>query len=73
MVSPAPLEDVQGFNITYQLDHTDKIRVFWDKDQMFEDYFGPSTFPALLIYHQNKLQKKYKGEVKIEAILKYLN
>lgn len=73
MVSPATLKEVQEFNISYQLDRTDKIRVFWDKDYMFEDYFGSATFPTVFIYHQNKLQKKYKGEVKIEAILKYLN
>ncbi len=73
MVSPAPLKEVQEFNISYQLYRSDRIRVFWDQDYTFEDYFGSATFPTVLIYHQNKLQKKYKGEVKIEAILKYLN
>lgn len=73
MVSPAPLADIQQFKSDYQLNDIEPLQVLWDKDRKFEAYFGVATFPTVLIYNtENKLQKKYKGEVKIEAILKHI-
>lgn len=73
MISPASLIDIKHFNTTYELNKIEKLKMLWDKDRQFGSYFGVATFPTILIYNQqNKLQKKYKGEVKIETILKQL-
>tara|TARA_R110001592_G_scaffold363285_1_gene683196 strand:+ start:4082 stop:4696 length:615 start_codon:yes stop_codon:yes gene_type:complete len=73
MISPAPLTQIKQFNSDYLLDKIPSLKVLWDKEQKFESYFGNTTFPTVFIYSkQNQLQKKYKGEVKIEAILKHL-
>jgi peroxiredoxin len=74
MISPAPLEVILKFKTDYQLDEIGYLKVLWDKDGAFESYFGDARFPTILIYDtENKIQKKYNGEVKIEAILNYLN
>ena len=40
---------------------------------IFEDIFGKSGIPASFIYNkQGKLVKQFKGEVKVNALLKYL-
>jgi len=73
MVSPAPLIQIKQFNTEYHLDKISTLKVLWDKERKFKSYFGTSIFPTVLIYNnKNRLQKKYKGEVKIEAILKHL-
>ncbi|MBW6482528.1 MAG: peroxiredoxin family protein [Vicingaceae bacterium] len=73
MISPAELTDIKQFKIDYNLNNLTHFNLLWDKDRKFESYFGKSTFPTLLIYNQeNKLQKKYKGEVKIETVLNYI-
>ena len=74
MISPAPLVDILQFTTDYQLYEFKALKVLWDKDRTFETYFGQASFPTVLIYDaENKLQKKYNGEVKIEAMLKYIN
>jgi len=73
MISPAPLPQIKQFNTDYQLASMPSLKVLWDKERKFETYFGVATFPTVFIYsNKNKLLKKYNGEVKIEAILKYL-
>ncbi len=73
MISPASLTAIKQFNTTYELNKIENLKMLWDKNRQFGSYFGRATFPTILIYNQqNKLQKKYKGEVKIEAILKQL-
>lgn len=73
MVSPAPLAQLKQFYTDYQLAEISFLNVLWDKERKFEGYFGASTFPTIFIYNgKNKLLKKYKGEAKIEAILKHL-
>jgi|GEM_PF-268611 len=73
MISPAPLTQIKQFNTDYQLAKVPSLKILWDKERKFENYFGSATFPTVLIYNtENQLQKKYKGEVKIETILKYL-
>jgi peroxiredoxin len=74
MVSPAQLDDIKQFQTEYQLEEISSLKMLWDKDREFETYFGNSTFPTILIYNSNnELQKKYKGEVKIDAIIKHIS
>ena len=74
MVSPAQLDDIKQFQTDYQLGEITNLKMLWDKDRKFEAYFGTSTFPTVLIYNSNnELQKKYKGEVKIDAIIKHIS
>ena len=73
MISPAPLQHLKKFNHKYDLDSSDNISVLWDKEFKFDTYFGASIFPTVIIYQDTKFVKTYKGEVKIEAIIKHLN
>lgn len=67
---------------------TDKIIVFKEKFQLqkysniillqtdaieFYNTFGTMAIPSVFIYTDNQLVKKFKGEVKIEAIYNILN
>lgn len=73
MISPAQLNDIKQFQTDYQLGEISNLKILWDKGRMFETYFGKATFPTILIYNSNnEMLKKYKGEAKIEAILKHI-
>ncbi|HCX72826.1 MAG TPA: hypothetical protein DHM37_03825, partial [Candidatus Cloacimonas sp.] len=59
---------------TSDLLNRDFIYILYDKDMQFERVFGRCPFPTSFIYNRNKeLVKIFKGEVKVEALLKYLN
>jgi thiol-disulfide isomerase/thioredoxin len=74
MISPAQEEEIKQFNNKYKLSTIKCLSLLWDKNNEFEHYFGKTTFPTVFIYNsKNRLEKKFSGEVKIEAILKYLN
>lgn len=72
MISPAPIGELKEFIQFYKINQSNTIRILWDKDQEFEEKFGPCIYPTVFIYKYNQLQKKYVGEVKIETILKNL-
>jgi peroxiredoxin len=68
-----PKETLQFIN-HYQLKDYAFITWLYDKDYVFYKWFGRSVTPSVYIYdEQHKLQKEYTGEVKIAAVLKYLN
>jgi thiol-disulfide isomerase/thioredoxin len=74
MVAPnSPLE-ISSFIKQYGISQYPEIIVLWDKESRFVNWFGPSPFPSIYIYDRAQhLVKEYHGEVKIEAITKYLN
>lgn len=74
MISTASRESVKYFANKYHLLEFDNISVLIDTLDVFHNTFGPNSFPASFIYNkERKLVKQFKGEVKIEALLKYLN
>ena len=74
MVAPNNPKDILAFTVTYGISKHKEIIVLWDKDKRFVNWFGPSPFPSVYIYSKNhRLLKEYHGEVKIEAITKYIN
>lgn len=74
MISPASRENVKDFANNYHLLEFDNITVLIDTLDVFHNTFGPNPFPTTFIYNkERKLVKQFKGEVKIEALLKYLN
>lgn len=59
---------------TSDLINRDFIYILFDKEMQFERVFGKCPFPTSFIYNRNKeLVKIFKGEVKVEALLRYLN
>jgi len=73
MVSVNKPEEVTKFAKTYNLDQYPHITWLYDKDYNFYKWFGNTPTPSVFIYNsQHKLLKEYKGEVKIELVLKHL-
>lgn len=72
MISYEPKESILAFREVYQLKNQ-IITFLQDPKFQFDDIFGNSPIPTSFIYNKNKeLVKQFKGEVKIEALLKYL-
>lgn len=74
LVSPNPPSEILTFSDRYGLNKHPQIIILWDKEKKFEEWFGHAPFPSTYIYNKtHKLLKEYHGEVKIEAIAKYLD
>ncbi|MDA9555153.1 redoxin domain-containing protein [Pelobium sp.] len=74
MVAPNAPSEINSFMEQYGIKQHSKINVLWDKYYHFIDWFGHSPFPSVYIYNKGQhLVKEYHGEVKIEALTKYLN
>jgi peroxiredoxin len=74
MVSTNTPEETAAFSEKYNLNSYLFITWLYDKDYSFYKWFGNSPTPSVFIYNaRHKLIKEYKGEVKIESVLKYLN
>jgi thiol-disulfide isomerase/thioredoxin len=72
-ISYAETETIKEFAKKYKLAGYPNIIFLEDKDMIFNDIFGKSGIPNSFIYDKNgKLLKQFKGEVKVEALLKYL-
>ena len=73
-VSYADTQQIKTFAQTYRLSGYKNITFLHDKNMVFSDIFGKSGVPTSFIYDKNgKLRKQFKGEVKVEALLKYLS
>lgn len=72
-ISTESIETIRAFGKTYDLLVASNVTLGQiDGKEVFEK-FGVNTFPMVFIYSEDgKLLKKYTGEVKIEAITKYL-
>jgi len=72
LVSDESVERLRDFAKEYDLVDQPNIHILYDRDRKFKDLFGTSMVPSIFIYNQQQeLVKHYKGETKIEAILKY--
>lgn len=72
MISYESLENILAFKEKYKLNNN-LITFLQDPKYQFDDIFGNSPIPTSFIYNKNrKLVKQFKGEVKIETLLKYL-
>ncbi|MFW0716120.1 peroxiredoxin family protein [Pedobacter sp. N23S346] len=68
-----PKETAQFIN-AHQLKDYAFITWLYDKEYNFYKWFGKSVTPSVYIYNeQHELVKEYTGEVKISAVLKYLD
>lgn len=72
MVSVNNPEEVTAFAKTYKLDKYPYITWLYDKDYEFYKWFGHTVTPSVFIYNaEHTLLKEYRGEVKVESVLKY--
>ncbi|WP_025141502.1 peroxiredoxin family protein [Pedobacter jeongneungensis] len=73
MVSTNTPKETTAFAKTYKLDAAGFIWLY-DKDYSFYKWFGKAVTPSVYIYNaQHRLIKEYAGEVKIDALIKYLD
>jgi len=74
LVSDEPLERLQQFATEYYLAGQPNIHILYDEKRQFKDLFGTSMVPSIFIYNrEQELVRHFKGETKMEAILKYLD
>jgi thiol-disulfide isomerase/thioredoxin len=73
LLSIEPLANIRKFIKTYRLEGFSNLQVGQISGKTAVETFGFKSVPHILIYNaENQLVKEYKGETKIEAILKYL-
>lgn len=67
------IKRVEAFAVKYHLWEVDNLTILLDRNSQFKNQFGTSIFPSVFIYGKDKkLLKMYKGETKIDAIIKSL-
>lgn len=72
-ISFEPMDKIKTFALQYHLDGKEKVTFLQDAKGDFSEKFDVNGIPYILIYNPNRdLVQKYKGEVKIEALLKHL-
>lgn len=73
MVSSDDSISVKKFAVDYQLDNIPNVQfLYLPKEKIFEA-FGSTSIPRILIYNrEGNLVKDFKGETKIENILKHI-
>ncbi|MBP7731017.1 MAG: redoxin domain-containing protein [Bacteroidales bacterium] len=73
LVSSAPEDEIKKFYYDNELDRYQKITLLIDSNYKLSDIFGLQSVPSTYIYNKELILVKYfEGEVKPEAILKYL-
>ncbi len=74
MISIEEPVQIKAFTKKYNLLNQSNLYILFDKDIKFEEIFGNCPFPTTFIYNKKgALVKQFKGEVRVEALLKYLN
>jgi thioredoxin-related protein len=73
MISSEPIKTIKAFSEQYGLNNEASVSFTKiNRENIFET-FGSVSIPHIFIYNKDrKLIKEFKGETKIEAILKYL-
>ena len=72
-ITYANAEQIESFAHNYKLTGFANIKFLWDKEFIFSDVFGESKVPVSFIYDkEGKLVKKIIGEIKVDALLKFL-
>ncbi len=73
LISDEPSARLQEFGAEYDLLGYPNVHILHDANGDFRRLFGTSSVPSIFIYNREReLVKHFKGETKIEAILKYL-
>ena len=74
MISSEPIDSIINFQKKYKLDNFSNISLGNIDDIYAYQELGIEIIPQIFIYNSNKkLLKVYKGETKLDAILKYLD
>ena len=74
LISSASPSSLRDFAREFGLSQQPDIHLLHDSERRFADFFGTRAVPAVFIYDaKGRLQKKYRGETKIETILSHLN
>jgi len=72
-ISFEPMEDIQNFATTFQLDGSPSVLFLQDSKSEFSELFDAKTIPFMLLYNpQQELVQQYKGATNITNVLKHL-
>jgi len=72
-VSNAVKDSIASFAKTFKLSNQENVLLLLDKDFTFDDIFGKTGTPSSFLYNKrHKLLKNFKGFVKVDEILKYI-
>lgn len=73
MISYDSIPNLKQFEERYHLNEMENVTILHDPNGDFPKIFGTKLIPTSFIYSKkHKLKKIFKGEVKIEALIKYL-
>lgn len=73
-ISFESIESIRLFAEKYGLSNQEGVVFLHDKKGVFSEQFDANSIPYILIYNkEHQLVKKYKGGVKIQAVLNHLN
>jgi peroxiredoxin len=73
-ISDENIEQIKEFGRKYKLQNYELIKLLKDPDNSFYRNFGTSMIPSIVIYNKKgELVKEFKGETKVDALLKNLN
>ena len=74
LISDEPAARLESFGEKYDLLNRPNVHILYDANGDFKQLFGTNSVPSIFIYNQEReLVKHFKGETKIEAILKYMD
>jgi thiol-disulfide isomerase/thioredoxin len=73
LISYAERDSIRVFLGNRLTEMNNNVIILVDESLKFKDYFGSDMIPGTFIYDKNlKLVRHFKGEVKAEAIIKFL-
>jgi thioredoxin-related protein len=74
LITSAPKKQAYNFYTNQKLSQLTNLQFLSDEDMKISDYFDVNIIPSIFLYNKDrKLIHKYKGEVKIETLIKYLS
>lgn len=69
-----PAEQLKRFGEAYDLIDQPNVHILHDAKGVFHQYFGKHSVPSIYIYDRKReLRQHFRGETKVEAILKYFD
>ncbi|KAA6303543.1 MAG: Thiol-disulfide oxidoreductase ResA [Candidatus Ordinivivax streblomastigis] len=74
LITAAPQEQAENFYINQELTQITNLHFLSDTEMKITELFNVNIIPSIFLYDKNKkLTQNFKGEIKVEALLKYLS
>jgi thioredoxin-related protein len=74
LITSSPKEQARDFYINQELSQFTNLQFLSDEDMKISDCFDVNIIPSIFLYNENqKLIHKFKGEIKVETLIRYLS